>query len=179
MMNTARHLKSLRKQRSASQIASARWASSLLLCCGQLEDIAVSAYLKRNFRNLAVAFGCTGGQHRSVYFAERLGRHLRERFPGVGVHVRHREQDRWARLTEEDAGEGVPVSEPAQATSSAGTARVVEATTSPRVSGDGAESSPRVSGDGAAVSSPPVSGDGASERVASLATLGADEPDGG
>ena len=133
----------------------------------QLVDIAVSAYLKRNFRNLTVAFGCTGGQHRSVYFAERLARHLRERFPGVGVHVRHREQDRWARLGEDDMREGVSATEPAHATSPAGTALVVEATTSPSVSGDGAKSSP------------PVSGHGAPQRVASLAALGADEPDGG
>ena len=61
----------------------------------QLVDTAVSAYLKRKFTSLSVAFGCTGGQHRSVYFADRLATHIRERFPGVGVHLTHREQDRW------------------------------------------------------------------------------------
>jgi aminoglycoside/choline kinase family phosphotransferase len=48
----------------------------------------VENYQTRNFTDLLVAFGCTGGQHRSVYCAERLARHLRERFP-VHVEVRH------------------------------------------------------------------------------------------
>jgi aminoglycoside/choline kinase family phosphotransferase len=48
----------------------------------------VENYQKRNFTDLMVSFGCTGGQHRSVYCAELLGRHLRERFD-VDVEVRH------------------------------------------------------------------------------------------
>jgi aminoglycoside/choline kinase family phosphotransferase len=69
----------------------------------QLVDTAVSAYLKRGFTNLSVAFGCTGGQHRSVYFADRLAGHLRERFPGVAVHLVHREQDRWGQQVPAEA----------------------------------------------------------------------------
>jgi aminoglycoside/choline kinase family phosphotransferase len=48
----------------------------------------VASYQKRNFTDLMVSFGCTGGQHRSVYCAELLARHLRERFD-VNVEVRH------------------------------------------------------------------------------------------
>jgi aminoglycoside/choline kinase family phosphotransferase len=54
-----------------------------------LVDEAVDNYRSRNFTDLSVAFGCTGGQHRSVYCAERLAEHLRSR--GVAVELRHRE----------------------------------------------------------------------------------------
>ena len=55
-----------------------------------LVDASVRNYHERGFKNLAVAFGCTGGQHRSVYFAEQLAKLLRDR-NGVDVVVRHRE----------------------------------------------------------------------------------------
>ncbi|MBI4839688.1 MAG: phosphotransferase [candidate division NC10 bacterium] len=57
-----------------------------------LIDQTVENYQQRNFTDLLVAFGCTGGQHRSVYCAERLAAHLRERFP-VNVEVRHLAQE--------------------------------------------------------------------------------------
>ncbi|MEX1256231.1 MAG: RNase adapter RapZ [Gemmatimonadota bacterium] len=60
-----------------------------------LVEAHVENYRGRGFTDLAVSFGCTGGQHRSVYFAERLARHLRERFPDVAAKVAHREADRW------------------------------------------------------------------------------------
>ncbi len=60
-----------------------------------LVESQVRAYLARGFTSLAVQFGCTGGQHRSPYFAERLARALRERFPAASVVVEHRERDRW------------------------------------------------------------------------------------
>jgi aminoglycoside/choline kinase family phosphotransferase len=53
-----------------------------------LVDAGVSNYQQRGFRNLMVSFGCTGGQHRSVYMAERLAKHLRSR-NGLEVVVRH------------------------------------------------------------------------------------------
>jgi aminoglycoside/choline kinase family phosphotransferase len=61
----------------------------------KLIDTQVETYLTRGFTSLSVYFGCTGGQHRSVYFAERLARHLHERFPEVNVVVSHREEQHW------------------------------------------------------------------------------------
>jgi aminoglycoside/choline kinase family phosphotransferase len=55
-----------------------------------LVDASVSEYQRRGFKSLMVSFGCTGGQHRSVYLAEQLAKRLRER-NGVEVVVRHRE----------------------------------------------------------------------------------------
>jgi aminoglycoside/choline kinase family phosphotransferase len=69
-----------------------------------LVDLQVATYLKRGFSSLSVSFGCTGGQHRSVFFAERLGRHLQERFPDVNVRVSHREASRWPGGGGRDAG---------------------------------------------------------------------------
>lgn len=60
-------------------------------------DQAVATYIRRGFESLSVAFGCTGGQHRSVYFAERLAAHLRSTFPAVNVVLEHRERERWVR----------------------------------------------------------------------------------
>jgi aminoglycoside/choline kinase family phosphotransferase len=57
-----------------------------------LVDESVSTYQGRGFKHLMVSFGCTGGQHRSVYLAEQLAKHLRAR-DGVEVVVRHREQE--------------------------------------------------------------------------------------
>jgi aminoglycoside/choline kinase family phosphotransferase len=59
-----------------------------------LVDASVSEYRRRGFKHLMVSFGCTGGQHRSVYLAEQLAKHLRGT-NGVQVVVRHREQESW------------------------------------------------------------------------------------
>jgi aminoglycoside/choline kinase family phosphotransferase len=61
-----------------------------------LVDSTVDNYRSRGFRNLMVAFGCTGGQHRSVYLANRLAEHLRAR-NGMQVAVRHLELEKMAR----------------------------------------------------------------------------------
>jgi len=61
-----------------------------------LVDASVSAYQRRGFKHLMVSFGCTGGQHRSVYLAEQLAKHLRGKSKskdGVEVVVHHREQE--------------------------------------------------------------------------------------
>jgi hypothetical protein len=55
-------------------------------------DIAVEDYMKRGFDSLSVSFGCTGGQHRSVYAADALARHLRNKY-GVATEVHHIEQN--------------------------------------------------------------------------------------
>jgi aminoglycoside/choline kinase family phosphotransferase len=61
-----------------------------------LVDRSVSSYRERGFRDLMVSFGCTGGQHRSVYLAEQLARHL-SAVNGVEVTVRHVELDKMGR----------------------------------------------------------------------------------
>jgi RNase adaptor protein for sRNA GlmZ degradation len=53
---------------------------------------SVEKYLERHFSHLQVAFGCTGGQHRSVYCAEQTARWLSDTY-GVNVQIIHREQD--------------------------------------------------------------------------------------
>lgn len=55
-------------------------------------DISVEDYIKRGFSSLMVSFGCTGGCHRSVYAADALVRHLRNKF-GVKIELNHREQN--------------------------------------------------------------------------------------
>lgn len=55
-------------------------------------DISVEDYIRRGFSSLMVNFGCTGGQHRSVYAAEALARHLRNKFR-VKIELKHIEQE--------------------------------------------------------------------------------------
>ena len=57
-----------------------------------LVDTTVEEYIKRDFGSLMVSFGCTGGQHRSVYAADALARHLRNKFK-VKIELRHMVQD--------------------------------------------------------------------------------------
>jgi hypothetical protein len=57
----------------------------------QLADVHVARYLERGFTDLMFSFGCTGGQHRSVYSAQHLAEHLHAKF-GVKVCLCHREQ---------------------------------------------------------------------------------------
>lgn len=58
-----------------------------------LADKAVKRYIDRGFSDLMFCFGCTGGQHRSVYGAEALAKHLRESFPQIRICLFHREQN--------------------------------------------------------------------------------------
>lgn len=55
-------------------------------------DISVEEYIKRGFESLVVSFGCTGGQHRSVYAADTMARHLKNKFK-VKIQLNHLVQD--------------------------------------------------------------------------------------
>ncbi|HIW44642.1 MAG TPA: phosphotransferase, partial [Candidatus Prevotella stercoripullorum] len=58
----------------------------------KLADAHVRRYIQRGFTSLMFCFGCTGGQHRSVYAAQHLAEHINEKF-GVEVRIVHREQN--------------------------------------------------------------------------------------
>jgi aminoglycoside/choline kinase family phosphotransferase len=58
-----------------------------------ITDNAVENYLERNFESLMVNFGCTGGQHRSVYAADQLAKHLKDKY-GVNIQITHIEQEK-------------------------------------------------------------------------------------
>jgi aminoglycoside/choline kinase family phosphotransferase len=57
----------------------------------QLADHHVERYIQRGFTSLMFCFGCTGGQHRSVYSCQHLAEHIHEKF-GIEVEITHREQ---------------------------------------------------------------------------------------
>ena len=57
-------------------------------------DISVEEYIRRDFENLVINFGCTGGQHRSVYAAEAIARHLRNKFK-VNIELTHLNRNNW------------------------------------------------------------------------------------
>ncbi len=59
-------------------------------------DISVEDYIKRGFESLMINFGCTGGQHRSVYAADALARHLKNKF-GVKIEINHMNKENWVR----------------------------------------------------------------------------------
>ena len=59
----------------------------------ELTDASVKRYKDRGFTNLMISFGCTGGQHRSVYSAQKAAQHISEKF-GVEIQLIHREQNK-------------------------------------------------------------------------------------
>lgn len=67
----------------------------------KLADAHVARYIERGFTNLMFSFGCTGGQHRSVYSAQHLAEHIHEKY-GVEVILVHREQNIEKHYKQED-----------------------------------------------------------------------------
>lgn len=72
----------LEKRGEVQAFLSSAWA---------LTDPAIERYINRGFSNLQIGFGCTGGQHRSVYCAEATARHISTLFPEVKISLIHRE----------------------------------------------------------------------------------------
>jgi aminoglycoside/choline kinase family phosphotransferase len=64
-------------------------------------DNAVDTYNRRGFTRLMVSFGCTGGQHRSVYCANHLAQHIHDKFPDVRIVLSHYEQNIYETLDPE------------------------------------------------------------------------------
>lgn len=62
-------------------------------------NISVEDYIKRGFDSLMINFGCTGGQHRSVYSAEQTAKHLKNKYK-VKVQLQHLNSENWQREAE-------------------------------------------------------------------------------
>jgi dTDP-glucose pyrophosphorylase len=58
-------------------------------------DITIQNYLARAFENLQISFGCTGGQHRSVYSAIRTEAYIKSKYPEVTVKLTHTNSSNW------------------------------------------------------------------------------------
>ena len=69
----------------------------------KLADAHVRRYIQRGFTSLMFSFGCTGGQHRSVYSAQHLAEHIHKKF-GIEVRIVHREQEITQTLEAETGG---------------------------------------------------------------------------
>jgi RNase adaptor protein for sRNA GlmZ degradation len=70
--------------------------SDFLLAVQSVLMISVDNYLERSFTSLTVGFGCTGGQHRSVYCTEKTARWLSQTYAGkVQVSVSHRDMPKF------------------------------------------------------------------------------------
>ncbi len=66
---------------------------SFIECVKKILDISLKNYIERGFSNLQVSFGCTGGQHRSVYSADTITKHIKKNYPSVVVDLQHVEQE--------------------------------------------------------------------------------------
>ncbi len=69
---------------------------SFLNSVWEVVDISVENYLERGFEHLSINFGCTGGQHRSVFAAEQTAKHLQEKYK-VKVELTHTNRAKWVR----------------------------------------------------------------------------------
>ncbi|MFC2092912.1 hypothetical protein ACFLSV_03330 [Bacteroidota bacterium] len=55
----------------------------------KIVDASIENYLEREFTDLMISFGCTGGQHRSVYAAEKMKEHIGQKYSNVLTDIRH------------------------------------------------------------------------------------------
>lgn len=64
-------------------------------------DISIEDYIHRNFTHLEINFGCTGGQHRSVYAADQTAQHIQQKYPDAVVQLHHviQEEKNWINET--------------------------------------------------------------------------------
>ena len=62
-------------------------------------ELSVKRYITQDFERLMVSCGCTGGQHRSVYVAEKLHKHFAG-YLGLSVQLTHIEQSLWPTSTQ-------------------------------------------------------------------------------
>jgi aminoglycoside/choline kinase family phosphotransferase len=69
-----------------------REVDKFLFSVYEICDSAIENYISRDFENLSISFGCTGGQHRSVYCADKLAEHLLKKYV-IQIRIHHREQD--------------------------------------------------------------------------------------
>jgi len=52
-------------------------------------SINIDNYIERDFTHLSICFGCTGGRHRSVYFANVICKYLKQKYPQTFISLRH------------------------------------------------------------------------------------------
>jgi RNase adaptor protein for sRNA GlmZ degradation len=64
---------------------------TFIMHCKGIIDISIQDYIARGFEHLMISFGCTGGQHRSVYCADVIGNYIQEKY-GIDVKIHHCEQ---------------------------------------------------------------------------------------
>ncbi|MDR2123112.1 MAG: ATP-binding protein [Flavobacteriaceae bacterium] len=61
----------------------------------KIVSISIDDYLERNFSDLQINFGCTGGQHRSVYSAEQIAEYIKTKYPQIKITLRHTNEEYW------------------------------------------------------------------------------------
>ena len=60
-------------------------------------NMGIAKCLRRGFSIMTINFGCTAGQHRSVYLAECMARKINKAFPDIDVELNHLESQHWPR----------------------------------------------------------------------------------
>jgi len=63
----------------------------------EIISINIENYISRGFEHLQINFGCTGGQHRSVFAAEQTVKFLKERYKDINITINHNNQENWVK----------------------------------------------------------------------------------